>query len=176
MEPEEVRLYVMGLYVLVCAIVGVVAWVVRQTISKQAKFRSDAANAHRLVRVADLLAHTAVWFATSVSLSLFNKWFYSYWRGGFDLPVSATAAHMCVKAALAQWLVSSRFSPLKEEPYPLLWRDTILVVIPVALATAGDVALSNAAFLFITVTLYTIIKSASLLWIFFWGRIFGLEQ
>mmetsp|Transcript_38110 Transcript_38110/g.75340 ORF Transcript_38110/g.75340 Transcript_38110/m.75340 type:complete len:427 (-) Transcript_38110:330-1610(-) len=176
MEADEVHLYIIEAYILICMALSAIAWSWRRMLAKQAKFRTDVAQARYLVQVADLICYTAIWFAISVSLSVFNKYFFSYWRGGFDCPASATAAHMCIKTAVAKWLISSRWSPYREEAYPLSWRDTALVVVPIALATAGDVALSNTAFLFISVTLYTIIKSSSLLWILFWALIFGLEK
>ena len=46
---------------------------------------------------------------------------------------------------------------------------TCLLIVPIGLATAADIALSNASFLFITVTLYTVLKSGTLLWILLWG-------
>jgi len=100
---------------------------------------------------ADIVTYTAAWYAVAVSLTLFNKWFYSYWRGGFDLPISSTACHMVVKAIIARVLVSNRCSPYFEEPYPLTLREQLLVIAPIGLATAGDVVLSNMSFLYITV-------------------------
>ena len=120
--------------------------------------------------------YVAAWFAISVSLTLTNKWFFSFWHGGFDLPVSSTALQMVIKAGLAQILTSSHCSPWKEEPYPLSFRETMILTAPIGLATAADITLSNFSFLFITVTLYTIVKSGSLLWLLFWGVTLRLEE
>lgn len=119
--------------------------------------------------------YVAAWFAVSVSLTLTNKWFFSFWHGGFDLPISSTALQMVVKAGLAQWLTTSSYSPWREDPYPLSLRDVLVLTAPIGIATAADVTFSNVSFLFITVTLYTIVKSGSLLWLLFWGVLLRLE-
>ena len=117
----------------------------------------------------------AAWFAVSVSLTLTNKWFFSFWHGGFDLPVTSTSLQMVIKAVLAQWLTTSSFSPWKEDPYPLSLRDVLVLTAPIGVATAADVTFSNVSLLYITVTLYTISKSGSLLWLLFWGVLLRLE-
>ena len=172
---EESHLYVLVLYGLTCTATCIVAALVKCAFSEEAKFRTEGSTARQVVKAAELTAYTSAWYAISVSLTLFNKWFYSYWRGGFDLPVTSTACHMVVKALIAQWLVSSRLSPYREEPYSISAQDAWITMAPIGLATAGDVVLSNVSFLYITVTLYTIIKSASLIWILVWGILLKLE-
>jgi solute carrier family 35, member C2 len=125
---------------------------------------------------ADLILYIAAWYAISVSLTLFNKWFYTLWMGGFDLPLSATACHMVVKAILAKTLISSHYSPFQEPHLEMGEKEKLFLVIPIGLATAADIVFSNFSFLYITVTLYTILKSASLLWLLFWGVLFMLEK
>lgn len=92
------------------------------------------------------------------------------------MPVSATALHMVVKALIARGLISYRCSPYYEEPYDLTWREALVVVAPIGFATAMDIILSNVSFLYITVTLYTLVKSASVLWILFWAVLLRLEK
>lgn len=171
---EENHLYVLGLYGAACSLVSLVALCLRSWFVEQAKFRTDLSQ-HRLIRAVNVVIVASVYYAISVYLTLFNKWFYSYWRGGFNLPISATACHMIVKAIVAHCLVSSRLSPYYEEPYDLHLRDTVLIIAPIGMATAGDVVLSNVSFTYITVSLYTVVKSGSLLWILFWGVLLGLE-
>jgi solute carrier family 35 protein C2 len=125
---------------------------------------------------AEIVMYVAAWFAISVSLTLTNKWFFSFWHGGFDLPVSSTALQMVIKAVLAHVLINCHSSPWREEPYPLNFRKTLILTAPIGLATAADITLSNFSFLFITVTLYTIVKSGSLLWLLFWGVVLRLEE
>lgn len=40
----------------------------------------------------------------------------------------------------------------------------IRTVIPIGIATAGDILLSNLSFMYVDVTFYTIVKSGSLMW------------
>mmetsp|Transcript_19016 Transcript_19016/g.24810 ORF Transcript_19016/g.24810 Transcript_19016/m.24810 type:complete len:408 (-) Transcript_19016:134-1357(-) len=168
---ENSHLQVLAVYGVICLIVAILA-----AISKPIYGAYTNGPVIHFNQIADLVMFTAFWYAVSVSLTLFNKWFYTFWEGGFDLPLSATACHMVVKAVLAQSLIASRCSPLKEEHIDLSWKETIVIVAPIGFATAGDIVLSNFSFLYITVTLYTILKSASLLWILFWGVLFLLEK
>lgn len=48
--------------------------------------------------------------------------------------------------------------------------------IPIGIATAADVALSNMSMRHISVTTYTIVKAGSLIWIYIWGVLLGLEK
>merc|ERR1712216_196672 len=57
-----------------------------------------------------------------------------------------------------------------------LTRDLRTRLALIGMATAGDVAFSNMAFIFVTVTFYTITKSSSLLWMLIWAVGFGLES
>ncbi len=41
---------------------------------------------------------------------------------------------------------------------------TLRIVIPIGIATAGDILLSNLSFMYATVSFYTIVKSGSLMW------------
>ena len=51
-----------------------------------------------------------------------------------------------------------------EMPRVLERSVTLRVVMPIGIATAGDILLSNLSFTYATVSFYTIVKSGSLIW------------
>ena len=56
------------------------------------------------------------------------------------------------------------------------WSILLKTVIPIGIATAVDILLSNMALMYVTLTLYTIIKSSVLIWTFTWGVLLGIEK
>ena len=174
----EVNMWELTIYAAVCLLVASCAMGARRVVRIHSRYRTaHKERAAAFIEAADVLVCVCCWYAVSVSLTIFNKWLYSIWRGGtFSLPVTATAMHMVVKAFTAQWLISSRWSPFQEDSYVLSAQVTCLLIVPIGLATAADIALSNASFLFITVTLYTVLKSGTLLWILLWGICLRLES
>jgi len=108
-------------------------------------------------------------------LTMFNKWFLGYWHGGFPFPISATMLQMVTKLVMTRWLVKCCPDQVTH-PLPQTWHEQLRTSIPIGVATALDIALSNMSFLFITVTFYTIIKSGSILWLLFWSWVCGLER
>ncbi len=118
-----------------------------------------------------LLLAIAGWFATSITLTLFNKWLID--RYGFHFPLSMTAFHFALKfllAAAAMRAYGLKRVPAAETPAYLGYR-----VLPTALCTATDIAFSNLAMLHITVSIYTIIKSSVPMWVLVFSVLLGLR-
>lgn len=91
--------------------------------------------------------------------------------GGFSFPVLYTTVHMCIKYLLSRlWAIST-----KTEVIPLTWIEIFQTALPIGFATAMDVMLSNYSLLYISITLYTIIKASILIWTFLWGVFFQIE-
>ena len=125
--------------------------------------RSDASTVSRLrPRLPGcpyrLAAYICLWYTVSVGLTLYNKWL--FYHHGFSFPLTATAFHFAIKVPLA-WIVLRLRNLRWRVDSRTLWR----YVAPVGLATAADIACSNTAFLYITVTYYTVAKSSVPLWI-----------
>ena len=59
---------------------------------------------------------------------------------------------------------------------PLDWRTVAARIVPTGAATALDIALSNLSYLFISVTYYTIVKSAVPIWILLFSVWYGLQR
>lgn len=94
------------------------------------------------------------------------------YRGGFDYPFAITFAHMCVKYLFSRLYVylmmSDGVPPIKVNIYTN-------IVIPIGVTTALDIALSNMSISYVTISLYTILKTTVVVWTFIWGGIAGLE-
>ena len=62
------------------------------------------------------------------------------------------------------------------KPVMLNWDVFLKKVVPTGIISALDIGLSNWSFMFITVSLYTMVKSSCILWILFFSLILGLEK
>jgi len=126
-----------------------------------------------MMALSDVLLNVSVWMAISVSFSVYNKFFYSAYNGiGFPFPALTTMVHELVKFGFSRvWSYSTRTEVTK-----LPFMTTLLVVIPIGMTSALDIALSNYSFETISVSVYTIIKSSNVIFIFLFGLLLGLEQ
>lgn len=102
---------------------------------------------------------------------LLNKWVMKSWRGGLNFPLFYTMSHMVLKGFFSfLYLVMSCHPPGKQR------RSVCCGVSLVGVMTALDVAASNMSFQFITVAFYTMLKSASLIFILVFGAVLRIEQ
>ncbi|GMF54625.1 unnamed protein product [[Candida] boidinii] len=60
--------------------------------------------------------------------------------------------------------------------YLLSPKEYLTKILPCSLASAGDIGLGNTSFRFITLSLYTMIKTSSLVFVLLWGVLFKLER
>lgn len=56
------------------------------------------------------------------------------------------------------------------------WKFYLCYMVPTAIAGAGDIGFGNVSFKFVTLTIYTIIKSASIAFVLLFGCLFKLEK
>ena len=121
------------------------------------------------LHVAHVGAYLVVWYAISITLTLYNKWLFAIY--GLHFPLLITSLHIFLKVPACRfcmWLFSVptvRFAG---------WRVILLEVMPSGIATAADIGLSNQSYLFISVTYYTIVKSSVPLWIMLFSACYGL--
>lgn len=109
-------------------------------------------------------------YCISVSFTMFNKWVLSDYRGGFHFSTIYTTIHMFIQLALSRLWYRFCYDEVIE---PVSWPIILKTVMPIGVATAVDIMLSNMALMYVTLTLYTIIKSSVLIWTFFWGVMLG---
>eukprot|EP00928_Gymnodinium_smaydae_P031125 TRINITY_DN22956_c0_g1_i3.p1 TRINITY_DN22956_c0_g1~~TRINITY_DN22956_c0_g1_i3.p1 ORF type:complete len:468 (+),score=45.49 TRINITY_DN22956_c0_g1_i3:23-1405(+) len=112
------------------------------------------------------------WYSVSITLVLFNKWIVQSWRNGLmTFPVFYSMTHMFLKGIMASSFI--RFVRCKPLPFP---RGKIFVgTTIIGMSTGLDVALSNFSFLYVSVSFYTMLKMASLIFILVLGVAAGVE-
>lgn len=112
------------------------------------------------------------YYSTSISITFYNKWILS----SYAFPFSITIIHLVIKFFIA-WVVRKGFSLYtKETPLVLGWRDYLKNIAPIAVLSAIDIGLSNWSLVFITISLYTMSKSTSIIFILLFAIIFKLEK
>lgn len=67
---------------------------------------------------------------------------------------------------------------LNNEPvtYTMPIKEYLTKILPCSIASAGDIGLGNTAFRFITLSLYTMVKTSALIFVLLWGVFFKLEK
>ena len=99
------------------------------------------------------------WVMVSIGLTMYNKWMFYY--SGFHFPLLVSSLHIAIKIPCAMAAMH-----LLGVPGLRLGRSRQTLQLGVTgCATALDIGLSNLAFLFISVTSYTIGKSSVPMWI-----------
>ena len=136
--------------------------------------------------VASVLALCALWYATSISFTLYNKYVLYYWEGGCGFPVIFTTVHLGIKAVIAAlyiryWRGAGFYhGRARRRRYPwdrrISSRDFLARACPVGMATGLDIACSNLSFLSIDVSFYTIVKTSSLAFTLLFAVAFKLQR
>ena len=125
---------------------------------------------HAVLHALHISTFVLLWYVLSISLTLYNKWLFAVY--GLRLPLLITALHFALKVPLARVAMACR--GLRAPP--LDWRTVAARIVPTGAATALDIALSNLSYLFISVTYYTIVKSAVPIWILLFSVWYGLQR
>lgn len=111
----------------------------------------------------DVSVYIVLWYAISIGMTLFNKWFLRVWAdGGYPFATTMTCLNMFIKCLLSRIVnyCSSATSIMGALTAKAYWR----LAVPIGLCTALDIMLSNLSFFYITVTFYTIVKSGGNVW------------
>lgn len=117
------------------------------------------------------------WFFFSALLSSYNKFVFGSGHMGFPCPLLLTSIHF-----LIQWLFAHTACALfpislgLERVKQMSWSEWCLISIPCGVVTAGDVGLSNVSLVFITLSFYTMVKSAAPVFVLAWAYFFGIER
>ncbi|KAL4147084.1 hypothetical protein PRNP1_010840 [Phytophthora ramorum] len=115
----------------------------------------------------DVSVFVVLWYAVSIGMTLFNKWFLRVWAGGgYPFATTMTCINMFVKCLLSR--VVDRCSSggcngngaMLALPSNIYWK----LAVPIGVCTALDIMLSNLSLFYITVTFYTIVKSGGNVW------------
>ncbi|KAG8960459.1 Triose-phosphate Transporter [Tulasnella sp. 419] len=117
----------------------------------------------------------ASWFGFATLLSLYNKWMFSPAYYGFPFPLFVTTMHMLVQficSALIRMLWPGTFKP----PGTPTVKEYAQKCVPCAVTTGLDIGLSNLSLKTITLSLYTMCKSSSLIFVLLFAFLFKLER
>lgn len=113
------------------------------------------------------------WYVPSIGLTLFNKWFFKHWHGGFEFPIFVTMMHFISNTLLSRLLL---YVCKIDYDRNMSWRTWWMQVVPIGVGTAVDIVLSNIGYLYLSVSFITIIKSAGPVWLLIWSFVLKLEQ
>lgn len=130
----------------------------------------EAARPHRRSQA---LIYVLLWYAFSISLSVYNKWMFDGSGLNFPFPILTTALHQAVQSCLAGLAlgIAYHFKTAPKDPR-LDWKE----IVPTVLASTGDIGLANTSFVFVTLSFYTMVKSSALGFVLLFGVIFGVEK
>lgn len=122
----------------------------------------------------DVGTWTSLYFGFSVTLVVYNKWLIAVWEGGFHFPMTMTLVHMSEKLLLSFAVVRCcrRRSEIPRITNLAWWGYAC----PVGVATGLDVAASNASFFYVSISLYTVVKSTSLIFVLAFSVLYGLQR
>ncbi|KAI8853923.1 triose-phosphate transporter family-domain-containing protein [Chytridium lagenaria] len=124
-----------------------------------------------------MLSSTLLWYATSLALSLYNKWMFGQAHKNFAFPLFTSSMHMLLQLVLSYVAVLMVWPKLKPKKYPPL-KDYLTRVLPCGVATGMDIGLSNSSLHTKTITLsfYTMVKSGAPVFVLIFAFWFGLEK
>lgn len=136
-----------------------------------------------------------LWYVFSMGLSVYNRWMFSNSNLDFKFPILITSFHQLILTALAVLtlvlfprfrLSNSSYKKIVEDDtsnnveekitYRMPVKEYLLNILPCSIASAGDIGLGNTAFRFITLSLYTMVKTSSLIFVLLWGVLLKLEK
>ncbi|GMF07375.1 unnamed protein product [Ambrosiozyma monospora] len=147
----------------------------------------------RVPHIGIVLLAISSWFLFSLLISLYNKWMFSDPNLDFRFPVLITACHQLILFALSCLTLlckpsfrlnyvdpanpSSASSSNEKLGYFVNPKVYLTKILPCALASAGDIGLGNTSLKYITISLYTMLKTAlALIFTLFWGFTLRLER
>ncbi|CAK9442269.1 uncharacterized protein LODBEIA_P60120 [Lodderomyces beijingensis] len=117
------------------------------------------------------------WYIFSLSISIYNKWMFGPGLD-FKYPIIITAFHQLCLFLLSGTILYLRpgLRPYVNANLSVPWSVYVRSLVPCALASAGDIGLSNVSISMISLSLYTMLKTSSLMFVLIFGLIFKLEK
>ena len=116
------------------------------------------------------------YYVPSIGLTFYNKWLYNDFAGaGLPFPLLVTTATFFLNAVLAG-LIRQAWACYRGVQLPTISRSTWLKrVLPTGASSSLDIGISNYSLMCVTVSLYTMGKSSSIVFLlppFFWSGSF----
>lgn len=126
----------------------------------------------QLRAVIKTLGYILFMYVFSISLTFYNKWMLKR----FHYPLSVSVVHYALVFVIAAVLRFLWEIKTEKQRIILPWPVYLKRVLPTAMACALDIGFSNWSLMFITISLYTMTKSTSIIFILMFALAFGLEQ
>ncbi|KAI8589790.1 TPT-domain-containing protein [Geranomyces variabilis] len=117
----------------------------------------------------------ASWYTFSLSLSFYNTWLFHEGKHNFPFPLFTTMIHTVIQFLLSGVCVLFIWPSMRPKRHPAL-RDYFTKVFPCGIATGMDIGLSNSSLKVITLSFYTMVKSAAPVFVLLFAFLFGLER
>ncbi|XP_017779040.1 PREDICTED: solute carrier family 35 member C2 [Nicrophorus vespilloides] len=114
----------------------------------------------------------SIYFAPSIGLTFYQRWLLQQ----FKFPLSTVLVHMIVKFILAALVRSIWALKFGSQRLTVGWKDYIISVAPTGLFSSIDIGFSNWGLELITVSLYTMTKSTSIIFILGFAILLKLEK
>lgn len=119
-----------------------------------------------------LLLMVSIYYPLSVGLTFYQKWFLRSYR----LPLLIVAGHYLTKFILAAVIRATIEWVQKNRRIRISVQDQLRWLMPVGVCASLDIGLSNWALEYVTVSLYTMAKSSSILFIVGFSLLLRLEK
>ncbi|KAJ4749707.1 Nucleotide/sugar transporter family protein [Rhynchospora pubera] len=126
--------------------------------------------------VLKVLMYTLIWYTFSTCLTLYNKEMLGKKYFHFPAPLLMNTIHFTMQAVLSRVIIFYRSRKSVNKHEKMSWKDYSIRVVPLGLATALDINLSNISLVFITVTFATMCKSGGPIFLLLFAFAFRLEK
>ncbi|XP_050513598.1 solute carrier family 35 member C2 isoform X1 [Diabrotica virgifera virgifera] len=113
-----------------------------------------------------------LYYIPSVTLTFYQNWLYK----SFKFPLITVIIHMCVKFLLAAFIRVVFFKKQNKQNVSYGWKEYLLAVGTTGVFSGIDISFSNWALELITVSLYTMTKSTTIVFILIFAIILKLEK
>lgn len=114
-----------------------------------------------------------VYFVLSIGLTFYNPWLYNTY--GFDFPLGVVVCHLIIKFILSALIRCIRRC-ITGRRINLPWQNIIYSIMVPGIASGVDIGLSNWALSLISISLVTMTKSTTIIFILGFSLLFNLEK
>lgn len=175
-DPAEVFLF-LGLYFLTTSCGSLLFYSIQTYVAQNRtwvgrKYDLDEVSIDNWLLALSIIWASLGWFSVSISFTLFNKYLFQIWEGGFDFPILLTTLHMGLKVIVTRWWF---YATGEDVPVLDIWTQ-LKIVVPIGVFTGADIVMSNLSILYIPLSLYTALKTTVPALAFFFSVMIGLEK
>ena len=134
-EPGEVFLF-LGLYFLTTSSGSLLFYSIQTYVAQNRtwvgrKYDLDEVSIDNWLLALSITWASLGWFSVSISFTLFNKYFFQIWEGGFDFPILLTTLHMGLKVIVTRWWI---YATGEDVPVLDIWTQ-VKIIVPIGIFT-----------------------------------------